>query len=403
MAFSVPFTLEDIHQGRPDQPIIYRIRIPARGTDESHHLGQSIRYLTAPSPPKGASGIPDYRGHLLAFDAVPAGDWNLGHLVVPGGSAEGKFALASTQRAQLDEAIGLLDAGPTWCDRKVHLIDLLDRFYAARDACRNRDKNDDDNQDGNLRELTDIQCMNRVSALVLPTPADMATTVGPEVVGVWAWQPGCAHGIADESHAYSILQGCEPSIAPRFLAHITDSGTRVIGFLLERVADAREAGPADLKKCRDALSRLHAVGIAHGGRLRRHSFLVRSSGAVLLQGFGGSYETTDKEALDRELEGLEHVLAQEPSELEKMNAPIDMRRSDMLLEFLSHGVVHPFVNWQLANRGRVTLTSEQHKEMVAELAANDYRWTEEDSKRAKQRFGGLADVADAGADGQLTG
>lgn len=368
--------------------------------------------MTAPQPPKGASGIPDFRGELLAFDAVPAGDWNLGRLVVPGGdSAEGNFILASTEMAQLQEAAGLLDAGPVWCDRKVDLVDLLDALDSHRKSeiksksKSKSDQADDDDDDDNQDDVphnttTDIQCMNHASAAVLPKPANMATVAtGPEVIAIWTWQPGHAHGIANESNVYATIQARDPALAPRFLGHITgNGGARVIGFLLERVTGAREAGPADLERCRESLSRLHGLGIAHGGPLKRHSFLVCSGDGkddddddvVLLQGFGGSFETTDtdREVLDRELEGLERVLAQRPSELEASNAPIDVELSNRLVEFQSHGLTHPFVHRQLADSGRVTLTVEQHRGMVAELVANDYRWTEEDMERAKQRFGG---------------
>ncbi|OIW34243.1 hypothetical protein CONLIGDRAFT_566105 [Coniochaeta ligniaria NRRL 30616] len=398
MASSVPFTVEDVYQGWPNQPILYRIRVPAHATGDSHP-DQVIRYLTARNPPKGASGVPHYRGELLAFNTVPARDWNLGRLAVSNDSAEGRFILASTETAHLDEAVGLLDAGPAWRDKKVDLVDLLDALndYRKSDLAN-------DNKDEVSRMVTDIQCMNHVSAVVLPIPASIATaTLGPEVIGVWTWQPGHAHGIAAESHTYSVIQARDPGLAPRFLAHVTDNGTRVIGFLLERVSDAREAGLADLEKCRDTLRRLHALGIAKGGPLRRHSFLVRGDGAVLLQGFGGSFETTDREVLGLELEGLEHVLVQQPSELEKLNAPVDMELSNKLLEFLSHGLMHPFVLCQRANSKRVTLTVEQHRGMVAEIAANNYCWTEEDMERAKQRFGSSTDVAVVGAADEPTG
>ncbi|TGJ78160.1 hypothetical protein E0Z10_g10604 [Xylaria hypoxylon] len=36
--------------------------------------------------------------------------------------------------------------------------------------------------------------------------------LGPEVIGVWAWPPGHAHGIADESHIYSIIQARDPGL-----------------------------------------------------------------------------------------------------------------------------------------------------------------------------------------------
>ncbi|KAI1314233.1 hypothetical protein F5Y03DRAFT_6127 [Xylaria venustula] len=397
MATSVSFTVEGVHQGWPNEPILYRIRVLARGTGYSCP-GQVIKYLTAPNPPKGAGGVPDYRGKLLAFDAVPPGDWNLGRLAVAANSVEGKFILASTETAQLEEAVGLLDGGPCWCNRKVDLVDLLDALDARR-----KSGEADDNQDDIPCMATDIQCMNHVSAAVLPTPAGIATaTLGPEVVGVWAWQPGHAHGIADESYIYSIIQARDPGLAPRFLTHITDNGTRVIGFLLERIADAREAGPADLEKCKGTLSRLHALGIAYGGPLKRHSFLICGGDAVFLQGFGRSFKTTDKGVLGGELKGLEQVLAQQPSELEKFNAPIDIELSDRLVEFRSHGFTHPFVRWQLAKGERVTLTAEQHRELVTELAANNYHWSEDDMERAKQRFGVSADVAVASAASEPT-
>ncbi len=112
-----------------------------------------------------------------------------------------KFVLASTETARLGKVVGLLDADPSWCDRKVDLVDMSD----ALDARRKSDQADD-HQDDVPRMATDIQCMNHVSAAVFPTPTDMAaTTPGPEVSGVWAWPPGHAHGIANESRIYSII------------------------------------------------------------------------------------------------------------------------------------------------------------------------------------------------------
>lgn len=158
-----------------------------------------------------------------------------------------------------------------------------------------------------------------------PHPAGLCTPtapVKPEVIGVWVWQPGNAHGISNESNIYSIIQSRDPGLAPRFLGHITDNDTRIIGFLLQRVANAREAGPADLAKCKEALGRLHALGIVHTF-LRRHTFLVcDDDDTVLLQGFGGSFKTIDENILKRELDSLEQVLAQTPSEFEEYNAAI---------------------------------------------------------------------------------
>ena len=267
----------------------------------------------------------------------------------------------------------------------VNLLDALDTHCVSVQA-------DDDEYDV-LPMVTDIQFMDKVFPRVISTPAEIAAaTLGSEVIGSWAWQPDFAHGIARETYAYSVIQARDPDLAPRFLAHITDNGTRVIGFLLERIPDVREAGPADLDKCKDTLSRLHALGIAYGSLIKRHSFLVCSGDTVLLQGFGGSFKTTDKEVFGRELQSLEQALKQ-PSELEKQGRRMDKELSDKWFEFQSHGLIHPFVEWQHAHNKPVTLTIEKHREMVAELAANNYRWTKEDMDRVKQRFGESADVA----------
>ncbi|KAI1169443.1 hypothetical protein F4777DRAFT_584927 [Nemania sp. FL0916] len=203
-----------------------------------------------------------------------------------------------------------------------------------------------------------MQCTNHSSGAVLPTSTTLGFEIGSEVIGVWAWQSGHAHGIANQSHIYSIIQARDPGLAARYLAHITDNGTRVIGFL-------RTEPPA--------------LGIAYG-RPQRPSFLICGCGcdAALLQGFGGSFETTDKEVLGRELEGLEQVLAQQPSELEKSNAPLDMELSDKLLKFQSHG------SRTHSCSGSSRTISASHG-----LLSNT---------TAKQRFGGSAtDVAVVGA------
>ncbi|KAH6854940.1 hypothetical protein B0I37DRAFT_410986 [Chaetomium sp. MPI-CAGE-AT-0009] len=67
------------------------------------------------------------------------------------------------------------------------------------------------------------------------------------------------------------------ALVPRFLAHVTGNGSRVIGSLLEHIPGAREAGPADLAGCRSALERLHALGIAKGG-MSQHSFSCGRTG-----------------------------------------------------------------------------------------------------------------------------
>ncbi|KAK3292616.1 uncharacterized protein B0H64DRAFT_467898 [Chaetomium fimeti] len=312
MALLIPFTVESAHQDSTTGLVLYRIRVPVPGTTNAHE-GPTIRYLTASNPPEGASNrIPDDRGRNLSFDTVPTGDWNLGHLVT---NSDGtKFVLASTEPSSLDKSVGLLDAGPTWHDTQFDLIHLLDAFYEQRKL---QPDNTNNNNNNNNNNYTNIQCSGHVNAAVLPSPFNPNhISAQDKVIGIWAWQPPPTHGIANESHIYSLLQARDRDpgsvAAARFLGHITDNGTRVVGFLLEHVVGARSAGPGDVDKCRDALRRLHAVGVAYGGGLRRESFLVGTEpeGSVLLQGFGGAFETREEEVFVAELGGLGGVLAQ---------------------------------------------------------------------------------------------
>ncbi|KAJ5534306.1 hypothetical protein N7527_000560 [Penicillium freii] len=65
------------------------------------------------------------------------------------------------------------------------------------------------------------------------------------------WEIGYMEG---ETASYQLIEGCD--IGPRFLGHLFEDGC-VIGFLMERIANARHAGPRDLDICQQTLARLH--------------------------------------------------------------------------------------------------------------------------------------------------
>ncbi|THY26036.1 alpha-galactosidase A precursor [Aureobasidium pullulans] len=81
-----------------------------------------------------------------------------------------------------------------------------------------------------------------------------------------------------ETQAYQWIQG--HGIAPVFLAHLTEGG-RIIGFVMEHIANARHAGPEDLPLCQETLRRLHRLGIKHDD-VNKHNILVRNSTAALI-------------------------------------------------------------------------------------------------------------------------
>lgn len=110
--------------------------------------------------------------------------------------------------------------------------------------------------------------------------------------------------IDQECAAYGWIEG--KAIGPKFLGNITEEG-RVIGFVVEHVAGARHASSADHAACKEVLSRLHQLGIVHGD-INKHNFLIVGNRATLVD-FDGAHRTTDKRALETEMQLLETQLA----------------------------------------------------------------------------------------------
>lgn len=398
---TVPFTIDNVQPGMlafPDSPDLYRIRIQL-----AHAAGTAIKYLAAPNSTNVFTG-PDAhirRRDNLAFDSVPAGDWVVGRLVVAeegDGGQGGKLELASTETDAADalKGLGLCSAEPAWCGTTVDEGDCQDppdspRWTTVVNAA---------GEEISVPRPTDLQCMDYVSASIIAAPTQDVTDA-KEVVRVSDWLPGHWVGVENEARTYEIIQSRDPGLAPRFLGHVTENRSRVIGFLLERIPDAREAGPADLEECRVALARLHALGIAKR-QLSRHSFLVRNDGSVLVQGpFTGSPEDAggNDEVMKTEMESLEKVLARSPSAFEDQSARmlrlVDPQRMKLLEEFeKAHGFVVPFVHWQESRGGggRITLTVEQHGVLAKEYRENGLRWTKELQEQAEKRFGPSAEA-----------
>lgn len=78
--------------------------------------------------------------------------------------------------------------------------------------------------------------------------------------GFWAGTNDCQNGVIPlgdaireaETRIYQVLQGC--GLAPQFLERIHEGG-KVLGFLLEKIPDRRNAERADLEICKAALRR----------------------------------------------------------------------------------------------------------------------------------------------------
>ncbi len=393
---TVPFTIENAISGPlafPSSPDIYRIRLQREYAATN---GQTIKYLSAPNTVRVFTGPDAHTRRLtnLAFDHVPAGDWVVGQLSTQEADNT-KLQLTSTAGADALLDLGLASV-ETWCGTTVDEADCAGAPPAARwttvlnaagaEIC--------------VPRPTDLQCMGYVSASVVPVPQAVVGREQARVVRVLDWFPGHWQGIENETCTYRVIEERDPELAPRFLAHVTENGegvgSRVVGFLLEYVPDAREAGLEDLERCRAVLGRLHALGIVKRG-LSRHSFLVKGDGEVLVRGpFDGPLEESgaSEEMMRVEMESLERVLAKSPSEFEDQAARIlrlaDPQRVKLLGEFQkAYGFVLPFVYWQESSEGggRITLTLEEYGILAKEFEDNGFKWGKELQERAEKRFG----------------
>ncbi|KAK4149740.1 hypothetical protein C8A00DRAFT_18617 [Chaetomidium leptoderma] len=406
---TVPFTIMTVRAGSrafDDSPDMYRIRIKPEHAGD----GPTTKYLVAPHTSKTLTG-PDARirrHNLIGFDTVPAGDWVVAHLAV---TADSKLEIASLSEptpASL-EAIDLRSASPVW-----HPVTIPNAACQLPGSYESTTITTPSGATISVPKPPALQCMDYPDAAVFPAPpgltaaADTTATVPSSVVCITQWMPGHDVSVGADSRAYERIAARDPGLAPRFLGHVAENGpeSRVVGYLVEHLAGVREAGPADLEACRAALGRLHALGLAKGP-LRRHSFLVREDGGVLIQGpfvgegpaWGGEDAVADRMAAA--MESLEAVLATSPSEYEDQEARllrlVDPERTRALDAFEeAHGLIVPFVYWQESREGggRITLTLEQHGVLAKEYEENGFRWTKDLQEEAERRFGPSAEGVD---------
>ena len=123
------------------------------------------------------------------------------------------------------------------------------------------------------------------------------------IVAKFARFPWEIQYLENETTAYQWISGHD--IGPRFLGHLTEND-RVIGFLMERVTNARHAGPEDFETCAEVLSRLHGLGVRHGDT-NRFNFLICDSKTIMID-FDTAQECDDRSLLLGELENLNACL-----------------------------------------------------------------------------------------------
>lgn len=139
--------------------------------------------------------------------------------------------------------------------------------------------------------------------------------------------------------------------------------------MVERVKEARCTTINDLPACREALSKLHNLGIAQGPLRTTRSVLTTVP--PLIHNFEGSYRTNNPILLQAEMHSLEAVLLQtadEKSEQPHLNKALSRELGDEIRAVsLRDNGFHPLLWEQAFKDGEITITPSQHRDMLDEL------------------------------------
>lgn len=306
-------------------------------SDESSPV---VKYLAYHDP---VNSFPDIRGERLDFNTVPDGNWNIGYL--KRNLIGEKYTLDYTDNSALAAVKNL------WHSSKID--------YEALSKPLEHDG-------------PDLQC----AAQIYSTIHDGSQFSVAKVIVNIEWCPESVYGSDYETNMYSLIE--KHGIAPKFVAYITESNERTIGFMIEKI-NARHATHDDLSACRLVLSKLHRLGIAHGSpqTLRDSDFLITNDDdgtRALLQNFAGSFQTNDEAVFDEEMNRLEGILTTATSELGSPPKGLGLELSEEIRAIsLRDEGLYPLVWEQAVQEGKITVTQEEHKEMLTDLRKNGWK------------------------------
>ncbi|XWW94504.1 hypothetical protein V2A60_002447 [Cordyceps javanica] len=234
--------------------------------------GRCVKYVT--TAPGAFRGFEDDRTFepILVSEALPPfppGDWNSGHIAMS--PETGRAAFVKTEQVQLDGVQNL------W-----HPVTLNELDFVRQDRYRQR------------VHISTHPGVNGGRPVLVK-------------LAVWPWE--IPH-METETAAYRWLSGS--GVGPAFLGHLSEGeGGRVVGFVTEWLEGARAAGPADADGCRQALGRLHVLGIKMDD-INKHNFLVRDGHDVVLVDFEVAKRDCSPQELEDEMAALESNL-EDPS------------------------------------------------------------------------------------------
>jgi hypothetical protein len=180
-----------------------------------------------------------------------------------------------------------------------------------------------------------------------------------QVVVKMEWYPDSAYPVDRATLIYSEIEG--HNIGQKFLAHVTENGERVYGYMLESLP-ARHATIDGLQACKAVLAKLHGLKIIYGA-LSSKSFLI-VDGRALVHGFEGSFSTDYQGLFDAEMTRVEDVLRRGSFSTEHISD--DLHAEIFAISQRDDGV-HPELFSQAAEQGKIVITEGQHKKLLKEL------------------------------------
>lgn len=230
--------------------------------------GQHVKYVTtAPGSFRGAEDDRTFEPILLGelFPPFPTGDWNNAHVARDPKTEKATFLRTET----------------------VQFASVKNLWHPVK------------------RNELEFTQQNRLKQRVRVSTHPEVNTGKPVLVklAVWPWE---IPSIEIETTAYQWIS--DSGVGPKFLGHLTEGKDgRVVGFIAEWVEAARPAGPGDIDGCRNALGRLHELGIKLGD-INRQNFLVRAGHDVVLVDFETASRNCSPLELEDEMSALESSL-----------------------------------------------------------------------------------------------
>ena len=193
---------------------------------------------------------------------------------------------------------------------------------------------------------------------------------------IMEWEPYRLKSIVVEIEIYRRIHGAE--IGPHFMAHLTENGDRVLGFLLEKLPHGtRAATVKDLPACQEVLGRLHRRGIllgladADAGGVTRRDFQITPSGQAYIVRFQRARLSRDARACDREMEVLENRLRHlRPSDDENFVISEAALKAFEVIGQRDDGLLADVWD-EILLTGTTTVTSLDHRWMLYRLRAEN--------------------------------